>query len=67
MAAGYPWAFAETGDSNVEHPDVTYWRERAFRAERQARHNHDLAEFARDVALAALPRAAPTTGEGKTG
>ena len=51
MAAGYPWV---TADCVTEHPDVTYWRERALRAEREARHNRDLAEFAKDTALVAL-------------
>ena len=63
MAAGYPWAFAETGDSNVEHPDVTYWRKRALRAEGEARHNRDLAEFTREMGLAVL-RGVPTERTG---
>ena len=57
MAAGYPWV---TADCVTENPDVAYWRERALQAEREARHNRDLAEFAREMGLAVLR--APTEG-----
>lgn len=50
MAAGYPWF--GTDDPVTEDPGVRYWRERALRAEREARRNRDLAEFTRDMGLA---------------
>ncbi len=45
------------------HPGVSYWQGRAMRAESEARHNRDLAEFTRDMGLAVIRC---LKGEGKT-
>ena len=58
MAAGYPWR----SEQRTTNPDVEYWRERALRAEREARHNRDLAEFARDMGIAVLAQQGETDG-----